>query len=360
MGDANNVMQQYSGHTSYTSFANDFYYSYADIDHSRRSGNHEIPASSLGATTSRQVATRMDYDRSNNLSKSLTSLAINVVFDLASGVKSRYVKSPTTTPDLQDDMYVYHKASDESKEDTQYIPSPPNSRRPNDRRPAPLTAIASSRSVQQHTRFLAYHPEYQWKFKMTAANNGQQQSRAAIKDYFDKFEAPLTWSSLPPRYVPIQRSSTSAELKMTTVMNKLKEEMERYTYLLDDTEKTMKEYENDIDVTLNQLQILEKKIKDMNLKTAVYTERQTNISNYLETITKDNNRVKSAQRKQKKLDDRIDKWKGERDPRHQFSFILTAYERMKKLDRYTQAFWDIGFYILIILTLLFISFVSLS
>ncbi|ORZ17049.1 hypothetical protein BCR42DRAFT_25255 [Absidia repens] len=148
--------------------------------------------------------------------------------------------------------------------------------------------------------------------------------------------------------------------KMTIVMNKLKEEMERYTYLLDDTEKTMKEYENDIDVTLNQLQILEKKIKEMNLKTEVYTERQANISNYLETITKDNNRVKSAQRKQKKLNDRIDKWKGERDPMHQFSFILTAYERMKKLDRYTQAFWDIGFYILIILSLLFISFMSLS
>lgn len=52
-----------------------------------------------------------------------------------------------------------------------------------------------------------------------------------------------------------------SDSKMDTVMNKLKEEMERYTYLLEDTEKTMKEYENDIDVTLNQLQILENKIK---------------------------------------------------------------------------------------------------
>lgn len=97
----------------------------------------------------------------------------------------------------------------------------------------------------------------------------------------------------------------------------------------------------------------------MNLKTAVYTERQSNISHYLETITKDNNRVQTAQRKQKKLNNRIDKWKGERDPMRQLSFILTAYERMKKLDRYTQAFWDIGFYILIILSLLVISFLSL-
>lgn len=48
---------------------------------------------------------------------------------------------------------------------------------------------------------------------------------------------------------------------MDDVMNKLKEEVERYTYLLDDAERTMKDYETDIDDTLNQLQSLENKIK---------------------------------------------------------------------------------------------------
>ncbi|KAI8332420.1 hypothetical protein BC941DRAFT_130740 [Chlamydoabsidia padenii] len=146
---------------------------------------------------------------------------------------------------------------------------------------------------------------------------------------------------------------------MDDVMNRLKEDMERYTYLLDDTEKTMKDYENDIDDTLNQLQALENKIKDMNLKAAEYTELQSNISNHLNSIIKDNNRVKSARRKQKKLDEMIGKWKGERDPMHQLSFILTAHERMEKLDKYTRTFWDIGFYLLITLFLLVISFISL-
>lgn len=97
----------------------------------------------------------------------------------------------------------------------------------------------------------------------------------------------------------------------------------------------------------------------MNLKTAHYTALQVNISTHLDTINKDNNRVKSARRKQKKLDEMIERWKGKRDPMHQFSFILTAYERMEKLDKYTRTFWDIGFYLLIILFLLAVPFLSL-
>jgi hypothetical protein len=111
MGDANDVMQQYSGRAAYNSSTNDFYNHYVDFDHSRRHtlGNHGLATTS--ALSTRQNTYRPSQDRSN-ISKTLTSHAFNVVFDLASGVKSKYVKSPTSTPDLQNDMYVYHKASD--------------------------------------------------------------------------------------------------------------------------------------------------------------------------------------------------------------------------------------------------------
>ncbi|KAI8081633.1 uncharacterized protein BX664DRAFT_340890 [Halteromyces radiatus] len=373
MGDANDVMQLYSGRVAYHSAGNNFYDYPTKINHTRRRDNIDnsntnltIPLHMTTTSTTRQNTYRTENDR--HLPKSLTSIAMNVVFDLASGVKLRYTKSPTSTPDLQNDMYIYHRASDESKE-TQYIPSPPNSQRPKNtvqqmhHRYTPNVVTPSYRSSQQQTRFLtqnrfAKRTKHDIYFNHRS-NSNRHQSCATIKQDLENFKPPMTWSRLPRKRHSLKEYHSPTIITMNDVVNKLKEEMERYTYLLDDAEKTMKDYESDIEDTLEQLQALDNKIKDMNIKTASYSERQSSMNQQLEALTVGSNIVKTARIKQRKLDGRIDKWKGERDPMQQLSFILTAHERIEKLDRYTRVFWDISFYVVIVAIILIISLLSI-
>ncbi|CAO3627048.1 unnamed protein product [Cunninghamella blakesleeana] len=292
------------------------------------------------------------------ISKSITSFALNVVSDFASGVKSRYGKGPAYIPyDYKDTIDVYQKALEETKNDFQHIPSPPNSNN-HHRKNRPEYKRTNSKKAQ--TRFLisnnnhySYQHQYQYKqpsFISGIINNSHiKPSRESIKKDIEQFQPPANWSTIPKHELYMKYPTT---ITMEDMMNNLKEEVERYTYLLDDTEKLMKDYENDIDETLNHLQVLEEKIKEMNTKTVVYAEQQLNMKSQLNIIMSNNKNDKHSRRIQHKLNEKIEKWKSRKDPLVQLSNILTAHEQLKVLNKFTYRFWNIIYYLVLCIIIL--------
>ncbi|KAI9302213.1 hypothetical protein BJ944DRAFT_251692 [Cunninghamella echinulata] len=329
MGDANEVLQQFSNGTLSRLDDTEFYY---DPNRFTREGRFK------------QQYRIIEPEKPTTISKSITSFALNVVSDFASGVKSRYNKNQIYAPyEFKDTIDAYQKALEETKNDFQHIPSPPTSqqRRPENKK-------IDSKKVQ--TRFLIQNNNNNNSIRQlssssfTSTVHNIKPSRESIKKDIEQFQPPSTWSTLPKHKLFIKYPTV---ITMEELMNQLKHEVERYTYLLDDTEKVMKDYENDIDETLNNLQDLENKIKEMNTKTVAYAEQQLNMRSQLNIIMNNNKNDKNARRIQHKLNEKIDKWKSRKDPLVQLSNILTTHEQLITLNKLTDRFWNIIYYIIL-------------
>ncbi|CAO3627066.1 unnamed protein product [Cunninghamella echinulata] len=303
---------------------------------------NEVLQQFSNGTLSRLDDTEFYYDPNNLLEKGGLSNTI-----------SRYNKNQVYAPyEFKDTIDAYQKALEETKNDFQHIPLPLTSqqRRPENKR---------TNSKKTQTRFLIQnnnnnnnnsirHPS---SSSFTSTVHNIKPSRESIKKDIEQFQPPSTWSTLPKHELFIKYPTV---ITMEELMNQLKHEVERYTYLLDDTEKVMKDYENDIDETLNNLQDLENKIKEMNTKTVAYAEQQLNMRLQLNITMNNNKNDKNARRIQHKLNEKIDKWKSRKDPLVQLSNILTTHEQLITLNKLTDRFWNIIYYIILGISIIII------